>query len=84
MTTFFASYVRVWTRARLDRKCSDCRLFLMAYTSILLGYVEMALTWMYPDFPLWGGALMLVLLTVYALYGGGFRLVAGVSFLTFL
>ncbi|WP_163150076.1 GerAB/ArcD/ProY family transporter [Anoxybacillus sp. MB8] len=57
--------------------------FLMAYTSILLGYVEMALTWMYPDFPLWGGALILVLLTVYALYGGGFRLVAGVSFLTF-
>ncbi|CUA79011.1 GerAB/ArcD/ProY family transporter [Anoxybacillus suryakundensis] len=57
--------------------------FLMAYTSILLGYVEMALTWMYPDFPLWGGALILVVLTVYALYGGGFRLVAGVSFITF-
>ncbi|MCG6171379.1 spore germination protein [Anoxybacillus sp. LAT_35] len=57
--------------------------FLMAYTSILLGYVEMALTWIYPDFPLWGGTLILVVLTVYALYGGGFRLVAGVSFLTF-
>ncbi|NNU91066.1 GerAB/ArcD/ProY family transporter [Anoxybacillus sp. CHMUD] len=57
--------------------------FLMAYTSILLGYVEMAITWMYPDFPLWGAALILIVLTVYALYGGGFRLVAGVSFLTF-
>lgn len=57
--------------------------FLMAYTSILLGYVEMTLTWMYPDFPLWGGVLILLLLTIYALYGGGFRLVAGVSFLTF-
>ena len=57
--------------------------FLMAYTSILLGHVEMATTWMYPDFPLWGVALILIVLTVYALYGGGFRLVAGVSFLTF-
>lgn len=57
--------------------------FLMAYTSILLGYVEMMSTWMYPDFPLWSGALILLLLTVYALYGGGFRLVAGASFLMF-
>ncbi|MGX1981645.1 spore germination protein (amino acid permease) [Thermolongibacillus altinsuensis] len=56
---------------------------LLAYTSIALGYVEMVLTWMYPDFPLSGGVLILIVLTIYALYGGGIRLAAGVSFITF-
>ena len=57
--------------------------YWLASTSVLLGYIEIIQVWMFSTIPSWILSL-LILLIVYYSVSGGFRVVAGVSFLSFI
>ena len=57
--------------------------FIAAHYSIIISYVELSLTWGYEGVYEWVGTLALLLVTIYAVLGG-FRVVAGICFLSFL
>lgn len=57
--------------------------FIAANYSIIIGYIELSLTWGYEGFYEWGATLVLLLLTIYAV-SGGFRVIAGICFLSFI
>jgi spore germination protein AB len=57
--------------------------FIAANYSIIIGYIELSLTWGYEGFYEWGATLVLLLVTIYAV-SGGFRVIAGVCFLSFI
>jgi len=48
---------------------------------IILNYVEIVQVWIFPNLPTWQLVLVLILLAVYAVYGG-IRVMVGVSFLS--
>ncbi|MFK9093330.1 GerAB/ArcD/ProY family transporter [Bacillus salipaludis] len=48
---------------------------------IIMNYVEIVQVWIFPNLPTWQLALVLILLAVYAVYGG-IRAIVGVSFLS--
>ncbi|GAA0343444.1 GerAB/ArcD/ProY family transporter [Bacillus carboniphilus] len=57
--------------------------FIAVNYSIIISYVEVSLTWGYEGVYEWVGVLVLLLITVYAV-SGGFRVVTGVCFLSFI
>ncbi|MGM0836378.1 MAG: GerAB/ArcD/ProY family transporter [Bacillota bacterium] len=57
--------------------------FIAAHYSIIIGYLELALSWGYEGVYEWVGTLTLLLVTIYAV-SGGFRVIAGVCFLAFI
>ncbi len=57
--------------------------FIAVHYSIIISYVELSLTWGYEGVYEWVGTLALLLITIYAV-SGGFRVVAGICFLSFL
>ncbi|WML41804.1 GerAB/ArcD/ProY family transporter [Neobacillus sp. OS1-2] len=57
--------------------------FIAALYSIIIAYVELSLTWGYEGVDEWVGVLVLLLVTIYAV-SGGFRVIAGTCFLSFL
>ncbi|HLU22850.1 MAG TPA: GerAB/ArcD/ProY family transporter [Bacillaceae bacterium] len=57
--------------------------FIAVHYSITISYVEVSLTWGYEGVYEWVGILALLMLTIYAV-SGGFRVVTGVCFLSFL
>jgi spore germination protein AB len=57
--------------------------FMAALYSIIIAYVELSLTWGYEGVDEWVGVLVLLLVTIYAV-SGGFRVIAGTCFLSFL
>ncbi|MCV9884206.1 GerAB/ArcD/ProY family transporter [Metabacillus halosaccharovorans] len=57
--------------------------FIASNYSIIISYVELSLSWGYEGVYEWVGVLALLLVTLYAV-SGGFRVVAGVCFLSFL
>lgn len=48
---------------------------------ILMNYIEIVQVWIFPNLPSWQLALVLILLTVYAVFGG-IRILVGVAFLS--
>jgi spore germination protein (amino acid permease) len=60
-------------------------LYMMYMTStffiILMNYVEIVQVWIFPTLPTWQLSLVLILLVIYAVYGG-IRVVVGVAFLS--
>jgi spore germination protein (amino acid permease) len=50
---------------------------------ILMNYIEIVQVWIFPDLPSWQIALVLILLSIYAVYGG-VRVIVGVAFLSVL
>src|SRR5690606_19827004 len=57
--------------------------YIAVHYSITISYVELSLTWGYEGVYEWVGILALLMITIYAV-SGGFRVVAGVCFLSFL
>ncbi|KML46274.1 spore germination protein [Cytobacillus firmus] len=57
--------------------------FMAVHYSITISYVELSLTWGYEGLYEWVGVLSLVLITIYGV-SGGFRVVAGICFLSFI
>ncbi len=57
--------------------------FIAVHYSIIISYVELSLTWGYEGVYEWVSTLALLLITIYAV-SGGFRVVAGICFLSFL
>ena len=57
--------------------------YIAVHYSITIGYVELSLTWGYEGVYEWVGVLALLMITIYAV-SGGFRVVIGVCFLSFL
>lgn len=52
---------------------------VMCYFVILMNYIEIVKVWIFPDLPIWLFALVLILLSIYAVYGGG-RILVGLAF----
>lgn len=57
--------------------------YWLASVSVLLGFNEIIQVWMFPTLPSWIISI-LILLLVYYCVSGGFRVVVGVSFLSFI
>ncbi|WP_226681665.1 GerAB/ArcD/ProY family transporter [Sutcliffiella horikoshii] len=58
-------------------------LYLLAgLMSILLGYTEIVQAWIFPDLKTWAIVLLLLLISIYGVYGG-IKTIVGVSFLGF-
>ncbi|WP_110926270.1 GerAB/ArcD/ProY family transporter [Bacillus massiliglaciei] len=57
--------------------------FMAELYSVIIGYVELSLTWGYEGVYEWIGTLALLLITIYAV-SGGFRVIAGICYLSFL
>jgi spore germination protein (amino acid permease) len=57
--------------------------YWLASVSVLLGFIEIIQVWMFPTLPSWI-LCSLILVLVYYCVSGGFRVVVGVSFLSFL
>lgn len=57
--------------------------YWLASTSVLLGYIEIIQVWMFPTMPSWIPST-LILILVYYCVSGGFRVVVGISFLSFI
>ncbi|RFB19316.1 spore gernimation protein [Bacillus sp. HNG] len=57
--------------------------YIAVHYSITISYVELSLTWGYEGVYEWVGVLALLMITIYAV-SGGFRVVTGVCFLSFL
>lgn len=56
--------------------------FIELNYSIIISYIELAITWGYEGIYEWVGTLALILITIYAVLGG-FRVIVGVCFLSF-
>jgi spore germination protein (amino acid permease) len=57
--------------------------YWLASLSVLLGFIEIIQVWMFPTLPSWILS-SLILVSVYYCVSGGFRVVVGISFLSFL
>lgn len=55
----------------------------LSYFVILMNYIEIVQVWIFPDLPTWQIILVLILLSIYAVYGG-VRVIVGVAFLSVL
>lgn len=55
---------------------------LAGLMSILLGYTEIVQAWVFPDLNTWAIVLLLLLISIYGVYGG-LKTIVGVSFLGF-
>jgi spore germination protein (amino acid permease) len=52
-----------------------------SYFVIIMNYIEIVQVWIFPNLPSWELAFVLILLSVYAVFGG-IRILAGVAFLS--
>lgn len=57
--------------------------YWLASLSVLTGFIEIIQVWMFPTFPSWI-LCSLILFLVYYCVSGGFRVIVGVSFLSFI
>ncbi|MFP5108087.1 GerAB/ArcD/ProY family transporter [Neobacillus sp. C211] len=57
--------------------------YWLASVSVLLGFIEIIQVWMFPTLPSWILS-SLILVSVYYCVSGGFRVVVGISFLSFI
>jgi spore germination protein (amino acid permease) len=57
--------------------------YWLASVSVLLGYIEIIQVWMFPNLSAWVLA-SIILILVYYCVSGGFRVVVGISFLSFI
>jgi spore germination protein AB len=57
--------------------------FIMAFYSIMMGYIEMALSWGYEGMYEWVASLILIFISIYGVMGG-FRVIVGICFITFV
>ncbi|WP_223590392.1 GerAB/ArcD/ProY family transporter [Neobacillus bataviensis] len=57
--------------------------FWMASLSVLLAFIEIIQVWLFPSIPSWILSI-LILISVYYCISGGFRVVVGVGFLSFI
>ncbi|WP_035446111.1 GerAB/ArcD/ProY family transporter [Bacillus sp. UNC41MFS5] len=57
--------------------------YWLASVSVLLGFIEIIQVWMFPTLPSWI-LCSLILVVVYYCVSGGFRVIVGVSFLSFI
>ncbi|MFD1357014.1 GerAB/ArcD/ProY family transporter [Fictibacillus halophilus] len=55
--------------------------YTLAAVSVLRGYIEVIQVWMFPTLPTWILASLILLLTYY-ITSGGFRVIAGICFVT--
>lgn len=55
----------------------------LSYFVILMNYIEIIQVWIFPDLPTWQIILVLILLSIYAVYGG-VRVIVGIAFLSVL
>lgn len=57
--------------------------FLLLFTSIILGYIEIVQVWIFTDIPNWLIGLILILLSIKGV-SGGIRVITGFCFIAFL
>jgi spore germination protein (amino acid permease) len=57
--------------------------YWLASVSVLIGFIEIIQVWMFPTMPSWILST-LILLSVYYCVSGGFRVIVGMSFLSFI
>ncbi|WML57107.1 GerAB/ArcD/ProY family transporter [Neobacillus sp. PS2-9] len=57
--------------------------YWLASVSVLLGYIEIIQVWMFPNLSAWILSLIILVLVYYCV-SGGFRVVVGISFLSFM
>lgn len=55
--------------------------YTLAAVSVLRGYIEVIQVWMFPTLPAWILSILLLLLSYYVI-SGGFRVIAGICFVT--
>ncbi|WP_413301895.1 GerAB/ArcD/ProY family transporter [Bacillus sp. 1P10SD] len=57
--------------------------YWLASVSVLLSFIKIIQVWMFPTIPSWVLSLLILILTYYCI-SGGFRVVVGISFISFI